>query len=253
MNHLPGKFVWFEHSSPDEPKARKFYEDLFGWHSESMPMGPHSYSMILNRGAGIGGYTQAAAGARSRWVSYLSVPDVDASYQSALQAGAKSALAPIDFGSVGRAASIIDPGGAPVSLWRGADGDHPDTEKTPSGAWYWNELWTPDTTKAVAFYERVFGFSHDSMDMGPQGMYYVLRKDGIPRAGVTLSVEPRAAPMWLPYVAVDDCDASAAQAKALGGQVAFGPEDIPNIGRFAIVIDPVGAAVAIIRVTVSAP
>ena len=33
MSHLPGKFVWFEHLSSDVPKARKFYETLFGWHT----------------------------------------------------------------------------------------------------------------------------------------------------------------------------------------------------------------------------
>ena len=28
--HLPGKFVWFEHASPDVPAARRFYEALLG-------------------------------------------------------------------------------------------------------------------------------------------------------------------------------------------------------------------------------
>ena len=33
---------------------------------------------------------------------------------------------------------------------------------------------TPDEKKALAFYEGVFGYTHDSMDMGPQGTYYLL-------------------------------------------------------------------------------
>ena len=36
MQLLPGKFVWFEHQSTNLPAARRFYEDLFGWHTETM-------------------------------------------------------------------------------------------------------------------------------------------------------------------------------------------------------------------------
>jgi predicted enzyme related to lactoylglutathione lyase len=67
------------------------------------------------------------------------------------------------------------------------------------------------------------------------------------RGGLMQSVDPNAPSMWLPYVAVADCDATAARARALGGQVLSPPEDIPNIGRFAILQDTLGAAIAVIR------
>ena len=76
MSHLPGKFVWFEHVSNDIAKARAFYEPLFGWHTEAMPMGGGDpYHVILNGGTGIGGYSKAPAGAPNSWLSYLSVAD----------------------------------------------------------------------------------------------------------------------------------------------------------------------------------
>ena len=40
-----------------------------------------------------------------------------------------------------------------------------------------------------------------------------------------------------------------ASAKALGGQVLMPPTDIPDIGRFAVAVDPLGAAIAVIRMT----
>src|ERR1019366_2140289 len=102
MSHLPGKFVWFEHVSNDIPKARGFYETLFGWHMEAMPMpGGDPYSVIHNGAAGIGGYSKAPPGVPNQWLSYLSVDDVDASYRAALAAGAKSLMAPMDYGSAG--------------------------------------------------------------------------------------------------------------------------------------------------------
>lgn len=252
MSHIPGKFVWFEHLSADIPRARKFYDALFGWHTESMPIGGQRYSMILNgdgtTSTGIGGYG-AQAGPRPQWMSYLSVSDVDASYRAALEAGATSLSAPMDYGPVGRGAALADPTGAVFSIWKGADGDRADAEKTPVGDWCWNELWTSDAARALAFYERVFGYGHDAMDMGPMGTYYMLKSGDTSRAGLMQSVDRAAPSMWLPYVAVADCDATAARARALGGQVLSPPEEIPNIGRFSILQDPLGAAIAVIRLS----
>jgi len=247
MSYLPGKFVWFEHMSSDVPKARKFYEQLFAWHTEVMPMGDKRYSMIHNGDEGIGGYTESPAGVPNHWIGYVSVPDVDQTHAAALAAGAKQLMAPTDFGPVGRGSAIKDPTGAPFCLWKSKDGDRPDAAQPVVGNWCWNELWTPDEQTALAFYEKVIGYTHDTMDMGEQGTYYMLKKDGISRAGLMRSVEPKAKPMWLPYVAVDDCDASAAKATSLGGQVVYAPHDIPNVGRFSVLVDPLGAAVAIIK------
>ena len=247
MGHLPGKFVWFEHVSSHLAKARKFYEPLFNWHTESMPMGASRYHMILNGKDGIGGLRTGSATERPHWLAYLSVDDVDAAYQAALAAGARSVEAPADFPTVGRGATIADRSGAVFALWKGAEADRPDVEPAVTGDWYWNELWTSDEIGALAFYQRVFGYSHESMQMGGQGTYYLLKKDGVSRAGMMRSTQPQAPSMWLPYVAVADCDATAAAAKRLGGQVLSAPADIPGVGRFAVLADTVGAAIAVIR------
>ena len=160
MSYTPGRFVWFEHCSNDIAKARAFYEKLFGWNTELMAMpGSDPYPVIHNGDNGIGGYRQAPAGTPTRWLSYLSVSDVDSSYKAALAAGAKSLTAPMDYGSAGRAATIADPTGGVFSLWRGAEGDPAETETTPPGGWIWNELATQDEKTALAFYEKAFGFA----------------------------------------------------------------------------------------------
>jgi predicted enzyme related to lactoylglutathione lyase len=246
--HLPGKFIWFEHVSADIAKARAFYEPLFGWHVEAMPMGGSSYSMILNSGGqGIGGFAPAQAGEAAHWLSHLSVPDVDKSFQAALANGAKQVTAPTDFPPVGRGAVITDPVGATVSLWRSANGDRPDVPQVPPGDWVWNELWSRDAKKALAFYEKTFGHTHDAMDMGEQGTYWILKSQDQGRAGVFEATDPKIPPMWLPYVNVSDTDASAAKAAKLGAKVFMPPTDIPNVGRFAAMFDPLGAPIAIIK------
>ena len=247
MSHLPGKFVWFEHVSNDIAKARAFYEPLFGWHTEAMPMGGGDpYHVILNGGTGIGGYSKAPAGAPNSWLSYLSVADVDASYKTALAAGAKSLMAPMDYGSVGRAATLADPTGAVFSVWKGAQDDAADTDVTPVSGWVWNELTTQDAKAALAFYEKAFGFTHHEMPM-PQGAYYILKQGDKMRGGLCKATDASTPAMWTQYVKIEDCDAASAKAKSLGAHIVVPPTDIPTVGRFSMFADPQGAMLAVMK------
>ncbi len=250
MSYLPGKFVWFEHLSNDVPKARAFYEQLCGWTVAAMPMGELTYYRIMNGDTAIGGFRVVSSGMPNHWASYLSVPDVDSSFEAAKAAGAASLLAPMDFGPVGRGCAIADPSGAALYLWKGAQGDPQDAQQVPVGGWYWNELSSKDVKAALAFYEKAFGMDHDAMDMGPMGTYYVLKDAaGIARAGAMQQSEGMHAPShWLPYIQMADCDAAAAKASQLGARsIIVPPTDIPEVGRFAVVMDPTGAAIAIIK------
>ena len=122
---------------------------------------------------------------------------------------------------------------------------------TPQGGWLWNECVTQDEKKALAFYEKVFGYTHDAMPMqspgGGHGTYYVLKKGDAGRGGIMKCPMPGVPSHWLPYAAVNDCDASLAQAKKLGAKEMVPATDIPNIGRFAVFTDPLGAALAVMK------
>ena len=54
-------------------------------------------------------------------------------------------------------------------------------------------------------------------------------------------------PHWLVYFAVEDCDAAVQKASGLGANVIKPAEDIPGVGRFAILKDPQGAAFALLK------
>jgi predicted enzyme related to lactoylglutathione lyase len=247
---LPGKFVWFEHVSTDARKAQSFYADVFGWKVKPFPMGDHAYEMILTGDTldtMIGGYSAPGSGGQpSHWVSYVSVEDVDATARAAAANGGRVVEAPSDLPGVGRRARIADPQGAELALLNDTRGDKPDAPATP-GRWVWNELHTSDPAKALSFYETVLGFSHRSMDMGAGGAYHILSRGGADRGGVTTHLPGGARPHWLPYVAVDDPDATIARAKKLGAAVPVAPQDIPGVGRFGVLEDPTGAVLAIMK------
>ncbi len=118
------------------------------------------------------------------------------------------------------------------------------------GRFIWYELMTPDVPAAKRFYSEVVGWTAE--DMPSQGMTYaVFSADGAGVGGAMALLDEHMAqgipPNWTAYVAVDDCDAATAKAKALGGSVMRAPADIPGIGRFAIIADPHGAVIAIMK------
>ena len=108
------------------------------------------------------------------------------------------------------------------------------------GTVVWRELMTADLAKSTAFYTALFGWTTNDVDMGPAGIYRMLVANGVAVAGAfAMKGVP---PMWTQYVSVDDVDKTAAAITAAGGKVVRAPADIPNVGRFAMCVDPQGAA-----------
>ena len=123
------------------------------------------------------------------------------------------------------------------------------------GRFIWYELITSDAEGAKAFYSSVVGWTPKDMPM--PGMTYTLLNVGDRGMAGLMAFPPHlpdgVPPNWTGYVAVDDCDASAEKAKALGGSVMREPMDIPGVGRFAIIADPAGAVLAIMKPTPPEP
>jgi uncharacterized protein len=112
----------------------------------------------------------------------------------------------------------------------------------------WYELMTTDQDAAAGFYKAVVGWTaadHENPDM-PDFRYVILSAAGRGVGGILrLTDEMRAGgpkPGWVGYVGVADTDAKAAQVEAAGGRILMGPDDLPGVGRFAMVADPGGAA-----------
>jgi predicted enzyme related to lactoylglutathione lyase len=252
MAKIPtGRFVWFEYSSKDAKKAQAFYGELFGWKTKEMQAegAPGPYTMIAVGDETIGGYWPTAPGAPegAYWISHLGVEDATASAAKVKALGGTVKMEPMKVGDVGTFAVVADPTGAVFSLWAPTKSEGSGDFKGKPGFWVWNELHTGDPDKAIAFYQKLAGFTDEPMDMGPMGTYHVLNFDGTGRAGVMKSPMPEIPPNWLPYVQVEDADQIAARAKKLGGEVVVAPADIPDVGRFAVLKDNQGGAIGILK------
>jgi uncharacterized protein len=108
----------------------------------------------------------------------------------------------------------------------------------------WYELMTTDADAAARFYGAVVGWS--VVDSGQTDKAYGLwSMEGQPVGGLltipTGAGEQGMPPVWAGYLWVDDVDASVAGITAAGGAVWMPANDVPGVGRMALVADPQGA------------
>jgi predicted enzyme related to lactoylglutathione lyase len=125
-----------------------------------------------------------------------------------------------------------------------------------AGSFVWYELMTTDLAAATDFYTHAVGWTAE--DSGMPGVTYTLLKAGDARIAGAMTLPPEACarggqPGWIGYVGVDDVDAAVPRLEAAGGTVLRPAEDIPTIGRFAVVADPHGAAFVVFRGEGDAP
>ncbi len=241
---------WTDLATPDPVAAKAFYAELFGWEYGDEPTDRPGtdYAMARKGGQNAAGVMQlseqmAASGMPPVWTTYVSVSDIDAAVATVEPAGGTVLQPPMDVMDAGRMAVLADPTGAVIALWQPRD--HIGAEVVNEhGALTWNELLTPDPGRAAAFYEQVLGWSARTAPM-PTGDYTVFfvpggNESGI--AGAMASPAPGMPAHWGVYFHVDDVEAAVTSARELGAQVMMEPTSIPQVGTFAALVDPQGAA-----------
>ena len=241
--HHPGKFVWFELLSEDPDAAATFYGSVFGWTFEDS--GTADYRLIRNGGTAIGGLTSTddldAEFTESRWLTTVSVEDVDAAVDRVESAGGEVLVEPVDVRQRGRLAAVRDPAGAELVLLRSKGGDPRDGSASPPGSFLWTDLWTDDAGGARSFYHLVLGYDTRTHTVGRDHRYEIMARDGLPRAGVIVVDLEGIESNWLPYVRVADVPQTLERARKSGGYVLL------ERGHLAVVVDPTGAAIGVQR------
>jgi len=122
------------------------------------------------------------------------------------------------------------------------------------GSFIWYELMTPDPAGAKAFYDAVVGWDVDAESAPGPVEYRMIKRSGGGHAGGVLRLDEDMAahgarPVWLGYVCVDDVDSTVTAMEADGGKLCMPASDIPGVGRIAMVNDPQGAPLYIIKPT----
>lgn len=255
-----GRVVWYELLTSDVRGAIAFYTEVIGWKTQVWETG--DYTMWASAQGPLGGVTQlpeqaAKMGAPPYWQANVQVADLDVAVAKVKELGGKI-LVSEEVPTVGRFAVITDPQGAVIALYT------PTTEmaahdSTKQGEFQWHELFTTDHVAALDFYRQVCGWEKlAEHDLGPMGTYVVWGRGGQQLGGM-MNMPPGMQgpsgqvlpPNWMYYITVTDLDATLARATAKGARVLNGPMPVPGGARIVQLLDPQGAAFALITPPVS--
>jgi uncharacterized protein len=252
--HKPGSFCWIELGTSDQPAAKNFYQKLFGWTADDMPMGPNEfYTMFkLNGHTAAAGYTlrpgQQQAGVPPHWMLYIGVTNCDETANRVAALGGTVLMPPMDVFEAGRMAVLQDPGQAVFCIWQPKQNSGLQVVNE-EGAFCWADLVSHNRDKAAEFYRSLFGWTIEKEDENPDhGYYHIKHGDqyigGIPPAHY---LTPEIHSHWSLYFQTTDCAGKTAQAETLGAKTIVSNLTLENVGTMSVVADPQGATFCIFQ------
>lgn len=243
-----GTPCWADAMFTDAEGAKSFYGDVLGWTFGESATEFGNYTQAYSDGKAVAAIVPPMPGqdSPSAWCLYLASPDVDATAQKIRDNGGEVLMEPMRVGDFGSMLIARDPSGAAFGVWQA--GTHEGFEKFGEpGAYAWAEVFTRDPEKSDAFFPAVFPYTVQRME--DEAMDFKVFNVGddtvLGRMTMTEEFPPEIPPYIQVYFTVEDCDAAVSKATARGGTLHFGPMDSP-FGRFAALMDPQGAAFAVI-------
>lgn len=120
------------------------------------------------------------------------------------------------------------------------------TQLVTPGKFVWVDLATSQVARARVFYGELFGWTFDGRDDD----YVRVLQDGTPIGGIAFVDPERMAEnpsAWIGNLSVADVDGAVERLIAGGGALLQGPDDAPGRGRVALVHDPQGAVLLLVR------
>ena len=139
----------------------------------------------------------------------------------------------------------------PSSPFKGAE-----LSSTPLlGKFVWRDLVTEDPDSVKPFYAALFGWQfEEGRALGAP--YTLVKSGGQYIAGISKTRRPQPqqpVSQWLSFMSVADVDRAVEQTRSAGGSLVAGPLDLPNVGRGAVVLDPDGAPLGLLRSSIGDP
>ena len=249
--YLPGKVIWADLFTNNVERARKFYEQAFGWKWRNITSGENAYGIFYNGGLPVAGvaYRAAPEGIEDygRWVHYVSVEDVKATGTAITGRGGEELLGYRNHPNRGEFAIYAGPLKEVFGVIRSATGD-PADYRADFGDWIWWELFTRDVPQAIDFYQTIFGYEIFEKEDTPDFIDVYLQSSGHARAAIgPLSDDSEQVPTWLGFIRVENMTRSLENIVVHGGKVLLAPDDDILESDLAVIADPVGTLIALLR------
>lgn len=252
MVDSPGRFVWYELITTDMEAAKTFYAVVVGWGTQDASRPGLAYTLFTAGKAVVTGLTSlpkdaTRIGAKPSWIGYVGVDDVDATADRLRHLGGTVLVPPNDIPNISRFSVVTDPQMATLALFKWLKpGREQPAELDAPGRVGWHELLATDREKALAFYGELFGWQKADTDDGAEGAYQLFSAGDQTIGSVFTKPPTIPVPFWLYYFNVADIDLAAKRVSASGGQILYGPIEVPDGSRIVQCADPQGAIFALV-------
>jgi len=196
-----------------------------------------------------------------QWMPHIQVADVAASAKRALDLGGSELMHGKDDDGKSQWAVLLDPSGAAFGIIPVVSEEAlPATEGAASrdgaagvGHISWLDLTVSDASATRDFYRQVVGWSVQDVEMEDAGERYadynMCGGDGNPAAGVchARGVNQGLPPIWMIYLPVGDLAESLRRVREEGGKIIKEAMGADGGYAYAVVQDPVGSTLALVR------
>jgi predicted enzyme related to lactoylglutathione lyase len=229
--------TWFEINGPEPEQTAKFYSEVFGWHTETVP---GNYILLdTHSGAGMnGGIGQTREGQPPHTVFYVENPDIQKLLDQAEQQGSKVIVPVTEIPDMVTFAQFTDPFGNLVGLVKGdgtvrvSEGSNPAVD--------WVEISLAEPKKAWDFYRNLFGWKIEGGEASGSGMVHASFDTGGPGARGGIGGTPDGQPHVSIYASVDDVQKYLERAESLGSKTLMKPMKVDEHTHIAVFVDPQG-------------
>ena len=252
-SYKQGIFCWVDLGTIGVEDSKKFYSGLFGWNAIDTPAdGGLTYTMMMLDEKAVSAVYEMNEEVKSQnipphWISYVAVDSVDDTMSKVSGLGGNVIMEPFDVMEEGRMGLLADPTGAIIALWQAKNNIGAAVKNVP-GALCWFEHASNDPSAAIPFLEKLLGWTSQTQKMGEIEYTTFFAGEEMAAGMFKMPPEMDGVPAhWLPYFLVEDVDSSVAKAQAGGANILRPNTPIPNMGYFAVIQDPQGAAFAIFQ------
>ena len=210
---------------------------------------------------GLGARSAEYAHLPLQWMPHIQVADVAASVEQALALKGSELMHGKDDDGKSQWAVLLDPNGAAFGIipvvseeeLPRPDGATSRDAATPAGCISWLDLTVTDASATRDFYRQVVGWSVQGVEMKdadePYADFNMLDADGSPAARVCQARGDQLGrpPVWIIHLPVGDLAESLRRVGEEGGEVIKATRGADGEYASAVVRDPVGACLALVR------
>lgn len=243
---------WADLMVPEPDAVMPFYEAVFGWTFAAPDAQYGGYVLASAGGQTAAGLGPLMEGARAGWTMYFASDDAAATAAAVSAADGALFGEPAAVGPLGTMFVATDPTGAVFGVWQAGTFRGSEVTNGPGGL-VWEDLRSTDPDTARAFYNSLFGFDYQHVDMASADYtMFTLAGDDRPRGGIGGMMGSEGVDShWLLYFGVADVAKAISAATANGGAAPIPPFQTPY-GTMAGLTDPAGVTVYIVEMPAQA-